>query len=155
LGKKFYNSLNWPKFFSSAFKKLNNFQFCEICGYKKRFDNKFLFNPLFCCCFWIRDPEWVTIRIRDAGPGINIPDPQHCILHRFCTRSWILEVNKWRNLKQRVIALFPNGYKLETLGAVAELAEPAVHKKLVQVGLVLDPLLEAGLPIKNPPKKPT
>jgi hypothetical protein len=48
---------------------------------------------------------------------------------------------------------FPNEYKLETLGAVAELAEPAVQQKFVQVGLVLDPLLEAGLAIKNPPKK--
>jgi hypothetical protein len=37
---------------------------------------------------------------------------------------------------------------------VAEFAEPAVQQKLVKVGLVLDPLLEAGLPIKNPPKKP-
>ncbi len=36
---------------------------------------------------------------------------------------------------------------------MAELAEPAVQQKLVEVGLVLDPLLEAGLPIKNPPKK--
>ncbi len=45
----------------------NNFQFCEICGYKNSFDNKFFFTPLFCCCFWIRDPEWVKIRIRDPG----------------------------------------------------------------------------------------
>jgi hypothetical protein len=36
---------------------------------KKRFDNKFFFTPLFCCCFWIRDPEWVKIRIRDKHPG--------------------------------------------------------------------------------------
>ncbi len=33
LNKKFYNSLKTgPKFISSAFKKYNNFQFCEICG---------------------------------------------------------------------------------------------------------------------------
>ncbi len=32
------------------------------------------FTPLFCCCFWIRDPRseepgWVKIRIRDKHPG--------------------------------------------------------------------------------------
>jgi hypothetical protein len=27
------------------------------------------FSPLFCCCFWIRDPGWVKIRIRDEHPG--------------------------------------------------------------------------------------
>jgi hypothetical protein len=24
---------------------------------------------LFCCCFWIQDPGWVKIRIRDKHPG--------------------------------------------------------------------------------------
>jgi hypothetical protein len=28
-----------------------------------------IFPPLFCCCFGIRDPEWVKIRIRDKHPG--------------------------------------------------------------------------------------
>ncbi len=32
------------------------------------------FSLLFCCCFWIRDPGWTKIRIRD-----NVPDPQHCL----------------------------------------------------------------------------
>jgi hypothetical protein len=27
------------------------------------------FSPLFCYCFWIRDPGWVKIRIRDKYPG--------------------------------------------------------------------------------------
>jgi hypothetical protein len=27
----------------------------------------FFFTPLFSCCFWIRDPGWVKIRIRDPG----------------------------------------------------------------------------------------
>ena len=27
------------------------------------------FTPLFCSCFWIRDPGWVKIRIRDKHPG--------------------------------------------------------------------------------------
>ncbi len=44
-------------------------QFCEICGNIKSYDNKFFFTPLFCCCFWIRDPGWVKIRIRDKHPG--------------------------------------------------------------------------------------
>ncbi len=26
-------------------------------------------TPIFCCCFWIRDPGWVSIRIRDKHPG--------------------------------------------------------------------------------------
>ncbi len=47
--------------------------------------NFFFLTPLFCCCFWIRDPR---SGIRDPGSrmgknldpgsGINIPDPQHC-----------------------------------------------------------------------------
>ncbi len=76
LGKKFYNSLKiGPNYFLKHFKK-NNFKFCEICGYKKWYDNKFFFSPLFCCCFCvldprsrIRDPGWVKIRIRDKHPG--------------------------------------------------------------------------------------
>ncbi len=42
------------------------------------YDNNFLFTPLFCCCFWIRDPR---SGIWDLGSGIrdiNIPDPQYC-----------------------------------------------------------------------------
>ncbi len=35
----------------------------------KWYDNKFCFTPLFCSCFWIRDPGWVKIRIRDKHPG--------------------------------------------------------------------------------------
>jgi hypothetical protein len=52
-----------------------------------RYDNKFFFTHLLCCCFWfrdprsgIRDPGWVKIRIRDPESGINIPDPQHCVV---------------------------------------------------------------------------
>jgi hypothetical protein len=28
-----------------------------------------LFYNLYCCGFWIRDPGWVKIRIRDKHPG--------------------------------------------------------------------------------------
>ncbi len=59
LHKKFCNSLKmgWPKFFSLAIQTQNNFQFCEICGYKTKYDNYFFVTPLFWCCFWIRDPR--------------------------------------------------------------------------------------------------
>jgi hypothetical protein len=53
-------------FFPVSVKKLNNFQFCEIDGYKKGKNKKF---PLF-----FRDGE--KIKIRDQS-GINISDPQH------------------------------------------------------------------------------
>ena len=45
------------------------------------------FTPLFCCCFWIRDPKSGLRdpgsgmgKNQDPGSGINIPDPQHCLL---------------------------------------------------------------------------
>jgi hypothetical protein len=65
---------NWPKVFSSAFQKYNNFQFCEICGYKKRYDKKFfsLLSFVAGLGFGIRDGK-----NQDPGSGINIPDPQH------------------------------------------------------------------------------
>jgi hypothetical protein len=60
-------------------------QFCKICGYKKWFDIKNFFTPVFCCCFWIRDsrsgirdPGSGRGKNQDPGSGINIPDPQHC-----------------------------------------------------------------------------
>ncbi len=69
-------------FFSIS--KLKNVQFCEIFGYVKSYDNKFFFTPLFCCCFWIRDPRSGILdpgsgmgKIQDPGSGINSPDPQH------------------------------------------------------------------------------
>jgi hypothetical protein len=66
LGKKFYNSLKiGPNLFLQYFKAKI---ICKICGYIKSYDNNFFFTPLFCCCFWIRDPGWVKIRIRDRHP---------------------------------------------------------------------------------------
>jgi hypothetical protein len=76
LGKNFNNSLKFGPNFSSAFQKQNNIQFCEICGYRKKFD---FFSPLsFVAIFGSgirdpgtgnRDPGWVKIRIRDKHPG--------------------------------------------------------------------------------------
>jgi hypothetical protein len=70
-----------PNFFSSAFQKQNNLQFCEICGYKKGYDNTF-FSPLPSLLLRfldqgseIRDPGWV--KNQDPGSGIIILDPQH------------------------------------------------------------------------------
>jgi hypothetical protein len=52
-------------------------------GSKNGMTTNFFFTPLFCCCFWIRDPGWVNIRIRDKHPGsatlllspVTFPDP--------------------------------------------------------------------------------
>ncbi len=78
LGTKFYNSLKiGPNFFLQHLKNKNNFQFCEICGYKKKVWQLIFFHPSLLLLFldpgfWIRDPrsgirdpEWVKIRIRD------------------------------------------------------------------------------------------
>jgi hypothetical protein len=66
-GKKFYNSLLiGPHFLLRQFNKKNNFQFCNICGYKKKYDNKFFFRPSLLLLFL--DPGWIII----------IPNPQHC-----------------------------------------------------------------------------
>jgi hypothetical protein len=53
-------------FFSIS--KINNWQFCENCSYKKWYDNKF-FPPVFCCSGMGKN--------QDLGYGINIPDLQH------------------------------------------------------------------------------
>ncbi len=49
------------------------FNFMKFVATKKGLTTNF-FTPLFCCCFWIRDPkskirdlEWVKIRIQDPG----------------------------------------------------------------------------------------
>jgi hypothetical protein len=97
LGKKLYKLLKiGSNFCLQHFKnKIGNLQFCEICGYKKRYDKNF-FSPLsFVPVFGsgirdpgseIRDPGWVKIRIRDKHPGsatqvpvptVPVPVPQH------------------------------------------------------------------------------
>jgi hypothetical protein len=40
------------------------------------------FSPSLCCCFWIRDlrPGSGMGKNQDSGSGINIPDPQHCLI---------------------------------------------------------------------------
>jgi len=81
--------LKLAKFFSSTLIKWNNWQFCEICGYIKRYDKtkkiwkQIFFNLSFCWGLWIRDPGWV----KNQGPGseINIADPQH----------WLVQWNIW------------------------------------------------------------
>ncbi len=56
------------------FKKLNDFQFCQICGnqtIKKVRQLIFVFLSSL-------DPVSRMEKNPDRGPGINIPDPQHC-----------------------------------------------------------------------------
>ncbi len=36
---------------------------------RNRYNRYNFFHPSLCCCFWIRDPVWVKIRIRDKHPG--------------------------------------------------------------------------------------
>ncbi len=81
LGKKFFYSLKGgPNFFLQHFKSKIIYNFCEICGYKKKcMATIFFSSPLsFVAVFgsgirdprsWIRDPWWVKIRIRDKHPG--------------------------------------------------------------------------------------
>jgi hypothetical protein len=71
LDKKFYNSLKiGSNFFLQHFE--NKIFFCDICGYKKRYNNNF-FSPLsFVPVF-----ESGMGKNQDPGSGINIPDPQH------------------------------------------------------------------------------
>jgi hypothetical protein len=45
------------------------FNYVKFVATKKDMTTNFFFTPLFCCCFWIRDPGWVKIRIRDKHPG--------------------------------------------------------------------------------------
>jgi hypothetical protein len=72
LGKIIYNSLETcPNFFLHHLKNKIIFNFVNFVATKKGLTKKNFFTPLFCCCFgsWIRDPEWVKIRIRDKHPG--------------------------------------------------------------------------------------
>jgi hypothetical protein len=83
---------------SSAYQKLNNIQFCEICGYKKRYDNKF-FSPLsFLAVFGSG-----MGKNQDRGSGINIPDPQH-----WC--NYMLRISYTQLIKPKKIPKFIHGY---------------------------------------------
>jgi hypothetical protein len=77
LSEKFYNSLKiGPKFFPYAFQKLINFQFCEICGYKKGMTKIFShlsFVAVF--GFWIQDPGSGMGKNQDQGSGIQDKHP--------------------------------------------------------------------------------
>ncbi len=56
------------------------YNFVKYMTTKKVYNKKKFFTPLFCCCFWIRDPRSGMGKNQDPGSGINIPDPQHCLL---------------------------------------------------------------------------
>ncbi len=77
LGKKFYNSLKFgPNFFLQQFKNKIILHFVKFVVTKNMWKKNF-FTPLFCSCFWIRDPGSRIGKNQDPGSGINIPDPQH------------------------------------------------------------------------------
>jgi hypothetical protein len=81
-------------FFSIS--KINNVQFCEILGYKKRYNNTF-FSPL----------SFVPVfgsgmgKNQDPGSGINIPDLQHLLTLtiRMIICSWKLREKLINNKK--------------------------------------------------------
>ncbi len=54
-------------FISSKIKII--FNLVKFVATKKGMTSNFFFIPLLCCCFWIRDPEWVKFRIQDTHPG--------------------------------------------------------------------------------------
>ncbi len=55
-------------FWLKSFKNKIIFNFVKFVATKKGITTNF-FTPLFCFCFWIRDPGKVKIRIRDKHPG--------------------------------------------------------------------------------------
>ncbi len=63
--KKFYNSMKSGPL--QHFKNKIIFNYVKFVATKQGMTT--IFTPLFCCCFWIRDPRWVKIRIRDKHPG--------------------------------------------------------------------------------------
>jgi hypothetical protein len=109
LGKKFYNSLKIDlNFFLQHFKNKIIFNFVKFVATKKAtVRQQFFFTPLFCCCFWIRDPGFGIWdpgfgmgKNQDPCSGINIRDPQHCMDYmseqkqakrRFC-KIWTMGV---------------------------------------------------------------
>jgi hypothetical protein len=83
LGKKFNNSCKFvPNFFVQHFKKKINYNFVKFMAIKKGMTTNF-FSPLSFVAVLdpgtgIRDSE--IGKNQDPGSGINIPDPQHCLL---------------------------------------------------------------------------
>jgi len=69
LGIKFYNSLKIGTNFYLHHFKNKMFNFVKFMAPKKRYNNKFIFIPVSHGCFWIWDPGWLNIRIRDKHPG--------------------------------------------------------------------------------------
>ncbi len=59
-------------FFFSIFKNKIIINFVKFVATTKRYDKYFFFTPLFCCCFWIRDPR--------SGMGKNLLRGYGCYL---------------------------------------------------------------------------
>jgi hypothetical protein len=67
-------------FFLQHFKNKIIYNFVQFVATKKVWKKKKFFTPLLSCCFWIRDPGSEMDKNQDPGSGINIPDPQHCLV---------------------------------------------------------------------------
>ncbi len=59
-----------------------------ILGATKKGRTTFFFFPVFYCCFWVRDPGWKKIRIRDEHPESAALNKRKCFcqLQRFFIR---------------------------------------------------------------------
>ncbi len=55
-----------PDFFLQHFQNKIVFNFVKFMATKKGITN-FFFTPLFCCCFWIRDPGSGMGKNQDPG----------------------------------------------------------------------------------------
>ncbi len=100
LGKKFYNSLKIdPNFFLQTSKNKIIYNFVKFVAIRKGIRKgmrKFFFPPLFCYCFWIRDPGWVKSwsGIRDKHPGsatLVIKGIRGIFLHSFRNPTFVLK----------------------------------------------------------------
>ena len=75
-----------PNIFLQHLKNKIIFNFVKFVATKKGLTTYF-FSPLFCCCFWIRDPGWVIIRIRIKHPESATLSMAQLCLCRVCANT--------------------------------------------------------------------
>ncbi len=81
LGKKFYNSLKiGPNFFLQHFKTKIIFNLWNLWLHKKVYQQIFFHPSLFLLFLDPRIPGSGMGKNQNPGSGINIPDPQHCLV---------------------------------------------------------------------------
>ncbi len=130
LHKKFHNFLKiGQNFFLQQFKHKIIFSFVKFVATKQGMTTIYFFTPLCCCCFWIRDPGWVKIRIRDKHPGSASLGP-FCMAFYVNYRTDIFQLNKilqtwiYRRCSQKWARRF--GPALAWAAVLAAVAVPAV-----------------------------